>query len=282
MTPLGTVRGISRCSVRFLPVFLRKTVLFSGQLSSGRPKTAGKFSPPVLSVHLSFSSRGHRSRRVQPYGCTGFVFHHFPQNSVRFFGTSLAFPGFPLSAAGCPTRNPPTHCMICPFLPSEAAAGSKSAANFIPAARTAPAVFLVFVGLFPGATAPDVGNFPGGPFGLPCRFYGKKLAFQLPFTKIVFVRRTPFSPSPLCFCCHVPCYIRKPPVFLFTEFFVDKSFTLHTTICLRWSDRFFPHSVADNYFVLQALPIRPSRTILWYFFSLNPKIALFDRILAVF
>ena len=172
--------------------------------------------------------------------------------------------------------------MICPFLASGAAAGSKSAVNFLPAARTAPAVFLVFVGLFPGATAPDVENFPGGPAGSPGRFYGKKLAFQLLFTKIVFVRRTPFSPSPLCFCCHVPCYIRKPPCFSFAEFFVDKSFTLHTTICLRWSDRFFPHSVADNYSVLQALPIRPSRTILWYFFSLNLKIALFDRILAVF
>ena len=77
--------GIPRCSVRFPPVFLRKTTPFSGHLPSGRPKTAGKISPGVSSVHLSFSSHGRLRRRVQPYGFTRFAFHHFQQNRSRFF-----------------------------------------------------------------------------------------------------------------------------------------------------------------------------------------------------
>lgn len=83
--PLGIPCGIPRCFVRFPPVFLRKTTPFSGHLPSGRPKTAGKISPGVPSVHLSFSSHGRLRRRVQPYGFTRFAFHHFQQNRSRFF-----------------------------------------------------------------------------------------------------------------------------------------------------------------------------------------------------
>ena len=69
----------------FSRFFLWKTVLFSGQLSSGRPKTAGKFSPWVSSVHLPVSVRKQCARLVQPYGFTKFHFHHFQQNHPHFF-----------------------------------------------------------------------------------------------------------------------------------------------------------------------------------------------------
>lgn len=81
---LGIPYGILRCSVRFPPVFLRKTTPFSGHLPSGRPKTAGKFSPWVSSVHLPVSVRKQCARLAQPCGFTKFPFHHFQQTRLHF------------------------------------------------------------------------------------------------------------------------------------------------------------------------------------------------------
>lgn len=102
-----------------------------------RPVSPG-FSPENRSVFRStFQRTPKNSRKILPAGPVrpSVVFvprASFPAGSTirlhRFcfsslstkwrpflFGTSSAFPGFPLSAAGCLTRNPPTHCTICPF-----------------------------------------------------------------------------------------------------------------------------------------------------------------------
>ena len=167
--PLGIPCGIPRCSVRFPPVFLRKTTPFSGHLPSGRPKTAGKISPGVPSVHLSFSSHGRLRRRVQPYGFTRFAFHHFQQNRPRFFlELRRVFQDFHGTARNPSPAPPPTHCMICWIFTFGAMlfASLQRSPFSLPGLSTT--VSWIFVGFFSDPTAlssvfspVDTSHFPG-------------------------------------------------------------------------------------------------------------------------
>ena len=193
--PLGIPCGIPRCSVRFPPVFLRKTTPFSGHLPSGRPKTAGKISPGVPSVHLSFSSHGRLRRRVQPYGFTRFAFHHFQQNRPRFFlELRRVFQDFHGTARN-PSPAPPSYTLydLLDFhLRCHAFCQFAAVAVFI--AGTVHHGFLDFCWIFFRSNGAVQRFFSCGCVPFSRRFYGKKFPFKIQSPKLVFVRRTFLSP----------------------------------------------------------------------------------------
>ena len=215
--PLGIPCGIPRCSVRFPPVFLRKTTPFSGHLPSGRPKTAGKISPGVPSVHLSFSPHGRLRRRVQPYGFTRFAFHHFQQNRSRFFSELRGvFQDFHGTARNPSPAPPPTHCMICWVFTSRAILSASLQRSPFSLPGLSTTVSWIFVGFF------QVQRRCPAFFLLWMRPISPAILWQKVSISNTVSRtclcQTDISFSvPSCFCCHVIPYLRKPPVFSLTE-----------------------------------------------------------------
>ena len=191
---LGIPCGILRCSVRFPPVFLRKTTPFSGHLPSGRPKTAGKFSPWASSAHLPVSVRKQCARLVHPYGFTKFPFHHFQQNRSHFFselrGIFQDFHGVPGRSRQSPSYTlydllffHPWSCAACWFCIGPDSNCSDAPSRFLGFGWSSPRRHGAIRQFFSWRRRPFWG-----------RFYGKKFPFKIQFFKIVFVRRTLFSP----------------------------------------------------------------------------------------
>ena len=194
MTPLGTVCGISRCSVRFLPVFSLENRSVFRPTFQRTPQNGRKIFPLGFVRPSAVSVRKQCARLVQPYGFTKFPFHHFQQNRSHFFSELR---GIFQNSHGVPGRSRqspsytlydllffhPWSCAACWFCIGPDSDCSDAPSRFLGFGWSSPRRHGAIRQFFSWRRRPFWG-----------RFYGKKFPFKIQFFKIVFVRRTLFSP----------------------------------------------------------------------------------------
>ena len=142
-------------------------------------KTAEKFSPPVLSVHLSFSSRGHGSRRVQPYVAPVLFFITFHKMASVSFWNFVGFSRISTVRRGMPNKKSSYTLYDLPvFCPPEL----PQVPNRRRTSFRQPGRLLLFswflLGFSQGQRPRTLGIFPADLLGFPAGFMEKSWHFN--------------------------------------------------------------------------------------------------------
>ena len=162
--------------------------------SQRTPQNGRKIFPLGFVRPSAVSVRKQCARLVQPYGFTKFPFHHFQQNHPHFFselrgifqnshgvpGRSRQIPSYTLYDLLFFHPWSPAACWFCIGPDSDC---SDAPSRFLGFGWSSPRRHGAIRQFFSWRRRPFWG-----------RFYGKKFPFKIQFFKIVFVRRTLFSP----------------------------------------------------------------------------------------